>query len=151
GEAVSAWREPWSVRAGRWLARHRPLVYSSAAATVVAVVLLTGATFLLSAANKVAVANARWAKEQAEVARVQAERADEEATRAATQAERATEAKERATEAKERARQYLYISNMSLAQTAWHDAQIDRVLDLLDRQRPREGEEDLRGFDWHYL
>jgi serine/threonine protein kinase len=116
GEPVSAWREPWWVRAARWRARHRPLVYASVAAIVVAVVLLSGATFLLSAANKVAIDNARWAKEQAE-----------------------------------KARRSLYISDMNLAHTAWHEARIVRVLDLLNRQQPQGEETDLRGFEWHYL
>ena len=36
GEPVSAWREPWTVRARRWRAKHRPLVAAATAALVVA-------------------------------------------------------------------------------------------------------------------
>ncbi len=38
GEPVSAWREPWTVRARRWMARHRALVAAAAAALAVALV-----------------------------------------------------------------------------------------------------------------
>jgi serine/threonine-protein kinase len=36
-EPVSAWREPWRLRAGRWARRHRPLVAAAAAGVLVAV------------------------------------------------------------------------------------------------------------------
>jgi WD40 repeat protein len=48
-------------------------------------------------------------------------------------------------------RSNLYDTRTNLAQTAWHDAQVGRVLELLEAQRPGPGEEDLRGFDWNYL
>ena len=47
-------------------------------------------------------------------------------------------------------RRYLYVAQMNLAQQAWDQANIPRVLQLLDFQRPRPGQVDLRGFDWHY-
>ena len=50
-EPVGAWREPWTVRARRWLGRHRTLVTSAAAASVVAVAGLTLGLVLLAAAN----------------------------------------------------------------------------------------------------
>jgi serine/threonine protein kinase len=50
-EPVGAWREPRRIRARRWLGRHRTLVTSTAAAVLVAVALLAGATALLAAAN----------------------------------------------------------------------------------------------------
>ncbi len=37
-EAVSAWQEPWTAAAARWIRHHQRLVYSIAAATVVALV-----------------------------------------------------------------------------------------------------------------
>jgi WD40 repeat protein len=48
-------------------------------------------------------------------------------------------------------RRNLYDIRINLAQTAWRDAQVGRVLELLEAQRPGPGEEDLRGFEWHYL
>ena len=50
-EPVSAWPEPWAVRARRWLSRHRTLVTAGSAAVLVAVVALSGAAILLAAAN----------------------------------------------------------------------------------------------------
>jgi WD40 repeat protein/tRNA A-37 threonylcarbamoyl transferase component Bud32 len=46
----------------------------------------------------------------------------------------------------------LYVSRMNLAQRAWEDSQADRMLELLEMQRPSEpGEKDLRGWEWYYL
>jgi len=49
-EAVTAWREPWSVRARRWLSRRRTLVTGVAAALLATLVILSVATLLLNAA-----------------------------------------------------------------------------------------------------
>jgi eukaryotic-like serine/threonine-protein kinase len=51
-EPVSAWREPWRVRARRWLSRHRTLVTTAAAVVLVATVSLAVASALLAAANE---------------------------------------------------------------------------------------------------
>ena len=40
---------------------------------------------------------------------------------------------------------------MSLAQQAWDAGDIGRALALLEKQWPRAGQEDLRGFEWRYL
>ncbi len=40
---------------------------------------------------------------------------------------------------------------MNLAQREWDDTHVGRVLDLLEGERPRQGETDLRGFEWFYL
>jgi WD40 repeat protein/serine/threonine protein kinase len=45
----------------------------------------------------------------------------------------------------------LYAAQMSLAYQAWDASNIERVLALLEAQRPKPGQEDLRGFDWRYL
>jgi serine/threonine-protein kinase len=50
-EPVSAWREPWPVRAQRWINRNRTLVTSAASAMLVALIGLSTATVLLQAAN----------------------------------------------------------------------------------------------------
>jgi len=51
-EPVSAWREPWSVKARRWLGRHRSLVAGATAAVLVALVSLTIGSGLLVRANE---------------------------------------------------------------------------------------------------
>jgi hypothetical protein len=52
---------------------------------------------------------------------------------------------------RDEARRSAYIAHMSLAQREWDDTHVGRVLDLLEGERPREGETDLRGFEWFYL
>ena len=53
--------------------------------------------------------------------------------------------------ARDRLRRTLYVSRSNLIQTAWDAGDVARVLDLLEQQRPGPGEEDLRGFEWHYF
>src|SRR5205085_12461173 len=46
----------------------------------------------------------------------------------------------------------LYVGEIRLAQTAWDEARIHRLSELLDGLRPqRMAGADLRGFEWHYL
>jgi serine/threonine-protein kinase len=61
-EPVRAYPEPWTVRAGRWVRRHRTAVTGAVAAVAVATVCLAVATVLLSAAR----ASERQAKVLAE-------------------------------------------------------------------------------------
>jgi serine/threonine-protein kinase len=49
-EPVTAYREPWPARAGRWLRRHRTLVTSGVATLLVALLLTGASTLLLGAA-----------------------------------------------------------------------------------------------------
>jgi serine/threonine protein kinase/WD40 repeat protein/tetratricopeptide (TPR) repeat protein len=51
---------------------------------------------------------------------------------------------------KEHQRRLLYTSDMNLVQTAFAANNIGRVQSLLDAHRPEPGEQDLRGFEWHY-
>src|SRR5262249_55241819 len=44
-----------------------------------------------------------------------------------------------------------YIADMNLAQHAWEANNLVGARQLLDQQRPKPGEADLRGFEWHYL
>jgi serine/threonine-protein kinase len=52
GEPVTAYREPWTVRAGRWVKRHRVLVTGAAAAGLMALVGLAVVLGLQSRANR---------------------------------------------------------------------------------------------------
>jgi WD40 repeat protein/Flp pilus assembly protein TadD len=45
----------------------------------------------------------------------------------------------------------VYAARIQVAQQAWESGDTARVLELLDSLRPGPGEEDLRGFEWHYL
>ena len=48
-------------------------------------------------------------------------------------------------------RESLYASEMSAAFQAWKEGRMARTRDLLEKQRPRSNEPDLRSFDWRYL
>jgi serine/threonine protein kinase/Tfp pilus assembly protein PilF len=67
-EPVSAYREPWQMRARRWVGRHRTLVATTAATLLVATVSLSVATIFLQKANADKEAALHQAKEQAAIA-----------------------------------------------------------------------------------
>jgi WD40 repeat protein/serine/threonine protein kinase len=48
-------------------------------------------------------------------------------------------------------RRLLYAAQMNLAEQAWETTNIARLRELVEGQLPRDGEEDLRGFEWRYL
>jgi hypothetical protein len=57
-----------------------------------------------------------------------------------------------AEEHRQAARRNLYVANVRLAQQAWETAQVEHLRQLLEEAaRLRPGDEDLRGFEWHYL
>ena len=51
---------------------------------------------------------------------------------------------------KETQRRLAYAGQMNAIQKAWDANNIARVRELLNATRPGRGEEDLRGFEWHY-
>ena len=87
-------------------------------------------------------------REQAE----KAETAAEKAEAAAKGTRREAEQQRRLAEQQELlARRNLYAAHMNLARDAWDDADVPRVLDLLERHVPAPGEPDWRSFEWYYL
>ena len=56
-----------------------------------------------------------------------------------------------AREEAKRLNRFLYSANIRLAHVAWKNASMTQMRGLLDRSRPAEGQEDLRGFEWYYL
>lgn len=59
--------------------------------------------------------------------------------------------KAEAEEKQERLRQFLYTADVPLAYKAYQQNNIAQMRGSLDRHIPRDGEEDLRGFAWHFL
>jgi WD40 repeat protein/serine/threonine protein kinase len=47
--------------------------------------------------------------------------------------------------------EFLYASDMRLAQQLWHIGDLHRLRELLDRHRPTTDRDDRRGFEWYYL
>jgi WD40 repeat protein/serine/threonine protein kinase len=73
------------------------------------------------------------------------------AVQARNRAKDADESANQAREEKYLAFRRAYVADMRLAQRAWEEGQIGRVLELLHGQRPEEtGDLDLRGFEWFY-
>jgi WD40 repeat protein len=50
-----------------------------------------------------------------------------------------------------RLRDLVYVADMRLAKEAWDHGDLPHLAELLDRQRPADGEPDRRGFEWHWL
>jgi WD40 repeat protein/tRNA A-37 threonylcarbamoyl transferase component Bud32 len=67
------------------------------------------------------------------------------------QARRANQQWIRAEQQESDNRRLLYAAQMSLAYQAWETSNLERVLALLEAQRPKSGQPDLRGFGWNYL
>ena len=44
-----------------------------------------------------------------------------------------------------------YVADMHLAYQRWESADMQQFADLLERYEPRDGQKDLRGFEWFYL
>jgi tRNA A-37 threonylcarbamoyl transferase component Bud32 len=141
---VGAWERGW-----RW-ARRRPAVAGLLLASAVALMALGGAgvaTFALRATER-ARQEAVDARAEADAQRTQAEVARDDANAQRAEAER--QRKEADTQ-RALAQRYLYASDMNLADRAWQEVQIPRMLELLERHRPPAGRDDLRSFEWHYL
>jgi WD40 repeat protein len=155
-------------RGWRWC-RRNPVVAGLVAAVALALVLGTAvATYFaiqahgreqdavgsarradLNAAE--AKANAQQADLNAAEAKANAQQADLNAAEARANAQQAIKEKEIARDNLNLARRHLYVAHLNLAQNAWHEDRIGRVLDLLNEERPKVGQEDLRGFEWFYL
>jgi WD40 repeat protein/serine/threonine protein kinase len=48
-------------------------------------------------------------------------------------------------------RRRYYAAQLNLASQAWEAGDLGRVLELLEEQRPKFDQQDLRGFEWYYL
>src|SRR6185369_10533932 len=70
---------------------------------------------------------------------------------AETERQRADAQARKASESEQRSRRLLYASDMNLAHQYLKLNNLGRARRLLDRHRPRSGEEDLRGWEWRYL
>src|SRR5262249_8858800 len=93
---------------------------------------------------QVAVANEREANEQAA-------KAQDERDNAQRQREQVRKANDQLRIAQAQLRRTLYHSQMQLGWSALQANDLPRARELLEQQRPKEGEADLRGFEWDYL
>jgi serine/threonine protein kinase/WD40 repeat protein len=79
-----------------------------------------------------------------------ADRADQKAADAGHERDDARQQRDKADTANDKLRRTLYDADMNLVQAAWELNNTPRFLDLLRRQRPAEGQTDLRGFEYYY-
>ncbi len=68
-----------------------------------------------------------------------------------TQADRARADRDRAVRAEAEIRQNAYAAEINVAFHALAENKLGNARELLDRQRPKANEKDLRGFEWRYL
>jgi WD40 repeat protein len=124
-EPIRARPVPWWERAGKW-AKRRPTAAALVAVSVSAVGALLGSDLYFTGQLRAERDIARRAESEAEA---NAHRAEAEALNA---------------------RRHNYVLAMGQAQLAWQQAAVGRLRNLLTEQKPRPGEEDLRGFEWYY-
>jgi serine/threonine protein kinase/WD40 repeat protein len=93
-------------------------------------------------------AKATQAKHDAELSRQTAEANERKAVAAEI---RETELREQAQAGELTARWNAYASDMNAAKQAIDDSNYGRAVERLNRQRPKRGQADLRGWEWRYL
>ena len=128
--------------------RRNRLAFGAAGAVALALV----AGVIVSSSEAVRATRAEQQQNNLRKAAEQSQRVEVQQRREA-EAARAEEARQRhiASEQEMLARRRYYAAQMNLASQAWEAGQIPRTMDLLETQRPRSGQEDLRGFEWFYL
>lgn len=142
GEPIAARPVGPFERSVKW-ARRKPV------AAALALVSVLGVGALLAAGVSVA--------DQLRLARFNAvlEGQNDELDRARKAADKSREEADRLRGAAEDAKRLLarhrYGSDLAIAGRAWREGDVGRMLEMLERQTPREGDEDLRGFEWYYL
>jgi WD40 repeat protein/tRNA A-37 threonylcarbamoyl transferase component Bud32 len=138
-EAVEARPPSAGYRLRKFVRRRRGPV---AAAAVVLAVLLAG------------IAGTTWGLVRAERSRaraVEAGNAEAEQRQAAeASTKQVRESAEQLRLARNELEINLYGARANLIQASWEAHAVTRLRELLDEQKPRSGERDLRGFEWHY-
>jgi serine/threonine protein kinase/WD40 repeat protein len=141
-------RPPSTAYRIRKAVRRNGLVFTSAAAVLLAIIagLALSSTMLIR--ERVARKEANLARQKEAEQRLAAERNE----RAALVAEHTAEGQRSiAVQATSDLRKHIYVAQMSVAHEALREGNFGRAQQLLENQRPQRGEADLRGFEWRYL
>ncbi len=143
GEPIHARPVGFGERAVKW-ARRRP---AAAALLLVSCAALVGLVGLMAALWRNAEDRAAAVQELAGAQKLLTARQDQLAG-----LERAVRQEgERLRAARTATRRALYIRDVQLARTALGRREIERLVRLLESHRPGPDQEDVRGFEWHYL
>jgi len=146
-EPVLAGRPSRLYKIQKFVKRNKVLV-TSAAAIVVVVILAA----IISVTQAITATRAKDRADQARRAEQQQRVAFEEEAKRATEAEqRESQLRVLAQEQGLAARRRSYAADMLLCRQALADNNLRRARQLLERQRPQPGQEDLRGWEWRYL
>jgi WD40 repeat protein len=147
-----------SLRQARKVEQHLRLVRHIASAAAVVVVLAVGAVCYYKIEERRARQLEEASRERAQresAMRQRAEAAEREQSRLRQEAQNAraneTTLRERAETQELAARKKAYSSDMNLLQQALAADDLGRAQELLDRQRPKPGQIDLRGWEWRYF
>ncbi len=142
GEPILARRAGTVERAAKWVRRH-PTAAGLSVVSVVAVLAAAGGIVALAYSRTLEGKNRDLAaaKDDADGQRAEAEKQRGHADTQRAQAEGQGALAQR----------YLYASRLALAGRAARDGHPQTAIELLDRCRPDNGADDLRGFEWHYL
>jgi WD40 repeat protein len=153
GEPIQARPVGRLERAWRW-ARRRPAVAGLLALLLLVLAIGLPAVTVLWLQADAARKNVEKERDATARAKEQTERDRDALARAKVQAEKDAQTVARAKDDAEKGRaeagRHLYGTRAALIQTAWRNRALGRVRQLLDLQVPKDGEPDLRGFEWHY-
>ena len=141
--------------------KHKPALATAAA---IAVCLLLGTTVSAWQAVRATTAEGQ-AKEAAAGEAEQRQRAEANEQKAVANAAAAEEKEQEAIKQRDEVKaladklaakdqqlqRTLYAAHMNLARHAWTEAALPRLHELLEQHRPKADQNDLRGFEWHYL
>jgi DNA-binding beta-propeller fold protein YncE/tRNA A-37 threonylcarbamoyl transferase component Bud32 len=147
GEPILARPTGQAERFWRW-SRRNPLVAGLSAAIVLVAVL--GFVSVLGQ-WQVAVANEQQANANAAQAQEKEQEAKQERDEAQRQRDEVQALNKKLSATQDQLRSTLYAAQINLAQHAWEKGGVVRMVELLEQQRPKTGETELRGFEWHYL
>jgi WD40 repeat protein/serine/threonine protein kinase len=139
-EPVTAGPPTMAYRLRKFVRRNRGSVFAASLVLLALAAGLIGTTVEMLQANRAAEAERQATKDalkQKELAEQRKREADL--------------AKDDAVQQRDELRRLNYVADMNLAQHAWEGNNLGRTRQLLERHRPKPGEDDLRGFEWHYL
>jgi hypothetical protein len=145
-EPIRARHASYVERLARWCRRNPVVAALTGSVALLLFTVLCGLWYGYRAAQRAAIVQAGL-RGEADGRAADAQRAEAQADLRAREAEAA---RARADAAGRELGDELYISRLRLVQSAFETDQIGRALDLLDLERPRPGEPDRRGFEWHY-
>ncbi|MGO9467744.1 MAG: protein kinase domain-containing protein [Isosphaeraceae bacterium] len=134
-------------RFGKFARRHKVTI---ATAALVAAALVLGTVVSTYQALRATAAEGT-ARRNEQAAQAQKEEADRARTAADLAKGEAEKRRDELAALNMRLRRARYVADMNVAHHAWAENNLTRTWELLEQHRPRPGEPDLRGFEWHYL